>query len=307
MDLCKKRLNSCDSNSLLDDDAFNNNNQCYSFSLDLNFSLYRNALTSESKAQVLKKHPTLTSTFKLNYTLRAQFPEFHEYANKVFVLCFFQRPSTATSTFPLLYPSGLVGLHSCVLQSDVNETNTKADGLLNLWTALMCICRPFRLEARWPHSSHTKGFSPRCLAASCTRSSVRLKKVLGHSGHWNTPGTRHQLERCNVKSGGHLSSSTLPPAPLPKPPPTAAERRLTACGLGKLWALIMWRVRLFLRMNCSVQMEHWKKKKEKDIMWRVRDACDVDGQSVGWAHRLMQCCFYIVDTYWRLDYLTWII
>lgn len=53
----------------------------------------------------------------------------------------------------------------------------------HLWMALMCMCRPLRLDARWPHSSHTNGFSPRCLAASCTRSSVRVRKVLGHSGH----------------------------------------------------------------------------------------------------------------------------
>lgn len=59
-------------------------------------------------------------------------------------------------------------------------------GFKHLWIALMCICRPFRLDARWPHSSQTNGFSPRCLAASCTRSSVRVKKVLGHSGHCRT-------------------------------------------------------------------------------------------------------------------------
>lgn len=53
-----------------------------------------------------------------------------------------------------------------------------------LWMALMCICRPFRLDARCPHSSHTNGFSPRCFAASCTRSSVRVRKVLGHWGHY---------------------------------------------------------------------------------------------------------------------------
>lgn len=54
----------------------------------------------------------------------------------------------------------------------------------HLWMALMCICRPFLLDARWPHSSHTNGFSPRCFAASWTRSSVRVRKVLGHWGHF---------------------------------------------------------------------------------------------------------------------------
>lgn len=42
--------------------------------------------------------------------------------------------------------------------------------------------------------------------------------------------------------------------------------KLTACGLGKLWTLIMCRVRLFLRMNCSVHKEHCQKKGDKGII-----------------------------------------
>lgn len=47
----------------------------------------------------------------------------------------------------------------------------------------MCICSPLRLEARCPHSSHTKSFSPRCLKASCSCSSVRDRKHLAQVGH----------------------------------------------------------------------------------------------------------------------------
>lgn len=70
-------------------------------------------------------------------------------------------------------------------KKEPNKTKQEeADGS-NLWMALMCICSPFRLDPRWPHSSHTNGFSPRCFDASCTCSSVRVRKVLGHCGHWN--------------------------------------------------------------------------------------------------------------------------
>lgn len=54
---------------------------------------------------------------------------------------------------------------------------------LHLCLALMCICRPFRLEARCPHSSHTNSFSPRCLKASWSCSSVRVRKHLSQVGH----------------------------------------------------------------------------------------------------------------------------
>lgn len=53
----------------------------------------------------------------------------------------------------------------------------------HLCLALMCICRPFRLEALCPHSSHTNSFSPRCLKASCSCSSVRDRKHLAQVGH----------------------------------------------------------------------------------------------------------------------------
>lgn len=58
-----------------------------------------------------------------------------------------------------------------------------------LCLALMCICRPFRLEARCPHSSHTNSFSPRCLKASWSCSSVRVRKHLSQVGHCRAGGT----------------------------------------------------------------------------------------------------------------------
>lgn len=60
----------------------------------------------------------------------------------------------------------------------------------HLCLALMCICRPFRLEALCPHSSHTNSFSPRCLKASCSCSSVRDRKHLAQVGHYATDGAR---------------------------------------------------------------------------------------------------------------------
>ena len=56
-------------------------------------------------------------------------------------------------------------------------------GRSHLCLALMCICKPFRLDARCPHSSHTNSFSPRCLNASCNCSSVRDRKHLAQVGH----------------------------------------------------------------------------------------------------------------------------
>lgn len=53
----------------------------------------------------------------------------------------------------------------------------------HLCLALMCICSPLRLEARCPHSSHTNSFSPRCLKASCSWSSVLDRKHLAQVGH----------------------------------------------------------------------------------------------------------------------------
>lgn len=58
----------------------------------------------------------------------------------------------------------------------------------HLCLALMCICRPLRLEARCPHSSHTNSFSPRCLKASCSCSSVRDRKHLAQVGHCRAEG-----------------------------------------------------------------------------------------------------------------------
>lgn len=53
----------------------------------------------------------------------------------------------------------------------------------HLCFALTCICKPFRLDARWPHSSQTNSFSPRCLKASCRFSSVRERKHLEQEEH----------------------------------------------------------------------------------------------------------------------------
>lgn len=52
----------------------------------------------------------------------------------------------------------------------------------------MCIWRPLRLEALCPHSSHTNSFSPRCLKASCRRSSVRDRKHLEQVEHCKATG-----------------------------------------------------------------------------------------------------------------------
>lgn len=48
--------------------------------------------------------------------------------------------------------------------------------------------------------------------------------------------------------------------------PHGVARKLTACGLGKLWTLIMWRVKVFLRMNCSVHIEHWRQERKRVIV-----------------------------------------
>lgn len=81
------------------------------------------------------------------------------------------------------------------------EEPAENQGSKHLWMALMCICRPFRLDARWPHSSQTNGFSPRCLAAWCTRSSVRVRKALGHSGHWRCRTSQQSVRVGNVLKG----------------------------------------------------------------------------------------------------------
>lgn len=65
---------------------------------------------------------------------------------------------------------------------------TEDMGHLYLCLALMCIWRPLRLEALCPHSSHTNSFSPRCLKASCRRSSVRDRKHLEQVEHCKATG-----------------------------------------------------------------------------------------------------------------------
>lgn len=60
----------------------------------------------------------------------------------------------------------------------------------HLCFALMCICKPLRLDALWPHSSQTNSFSPRCLNASWRRKSVRDRKHL------------EQAEHCSRQAGG---------------------------------------------------------------------------------------------------------
>lgn len=76
-----------------------------------------------------------------------------------------------------------------------------------LCLALMCICKPLRLEALCPHSSQTNSFSPRCLNASCKRSSVRDRKHLEQVEHCKSTGERR------VRQLAHSSA----PRPAPRP------------------------------------------------------------------------------------------
>lgn len=87
----------------------------------------------------------------------------------------------------------------------------------HLCLALVCICRPFRLEARCPHSSHTNSFSPRCLKASCSCSSVRDRKHLAQVGHCRAEGTG-QREQGEGRAG-------LPKSPHPPPPGHPARQK----------------------------------------------------------------------------------
>lgn len=81
-----------------------------------------------------------------------------------------------------------------------------------LCLALMCICRPLRLEALCPHSSQTNSFSPRCLKASCRRSSVRDRKHLAQVEHCKAAGARGQAARAPT-AGAPATRPLRPPAP----------------------------------------------------------------------------------------------
>lgn len=70
----------------------------------------------------------------------------------------------------------------------------------------MCIWRPLRLEALCPHSSHTNSFSPRCLKASCRRSSVRDRKHLEQVEHCKATGEE------GVRTGVHPHQTHSDPA-----------------------------------------------------------------------------------------------
>lgn len=74
-----------------------------------------------------------------------------------------------------------------------------------LCLALMCICKPLRLEALCPHSSQTNSFSPRCLNASCKRSSVRDRKHLEQVEHCKSTGERR------VRQLAHTQLTALHP------------------------------------------------------------------------------------------------
>lgn len=127
----------------------------------------------------------------------------------------------------------------------------------HLCLALMCICRPLRLEARCPHSSHTNSFSPRCLNASCSCSSVRDRKHLAQVGHCRAEGSG---QRGQGQSQGEAARSPPPPprpntshgkpqgrpsgaAPVPASESAGPSPRqglaLTAWGLGAPCSLIM--------------------------------------------------------------------
>lgn len=71
----------------------------------------------------------------------------------------------------------------------------------------MCIWRPLRLEALCPHSSHTNSFSPRCLKASCRRSSVRDRKHLEQVEHCKATGEE------SVRIGVHPPQTHTQPFP----------------------------------------------------------------------------------------------
>lgn len=60
-------------------------------------------------------------------------------------------------------------------------------------------------------------------------------------------------------------------------PPVGNGKRLTACGFGWPWAFIMWRVKLFLRINCSGQMQHCKKRGGVRGVW-AGCCCDGEGR-----------------------------
>lgn len=86
-----------------------------------------------------------------------------------------------------------------------------------LCLALMCICKPLRLEALCPHSSQTNSFSPRCLNASCRRSSVRDRKHLEQVEHCKSIGelgvrqlTHTQLTVCTQNRSAPLTAPTSP-------------------------------------------------------------------------------------------------
>lgn len=91
--------------------------------------------------------------------------------------------------------------------------------MLYLCLALMCICRPLRLEALCPHSSHTNSFSPRCLKASCRRSSVRDRKHLEQVEHCKATGER-EVRSCTCT--GPFTAHTLSLCLLPWGPPGAS-------------------------------------------------------------------------------------
>lgn len=90
-----------------------------------------------------------------------------------------------------------------------------------LCLALMCICRPLRLEALCPHSSQTNSFSPRCLKASCRRSSVRDRKHLEQVEHCKATGERGVRQLARARFAAYARNR---PAhhPRPVPPPAAA-------------------------------------------------------------------------------------
>lgn len=127
---------------------------------------------------------------------------------------------------------GLQGpLSACAAWS--RHRASRGDGP-HLCLALMCSCRPFRLEARCPHSSHTNSFSPRCLKASCSCSSVRDRKHLAQVGHCSKEGPDTEQGEGGVGlPRDTLHGRTRTAALLEQPAPVS----MLAPALGMAWHL----------------------------------------------------------------------